>query len=170
MEVQEERKHPRERRAHHRHVADGVSTRDGLKHVEVDRMPHDDLRRVRCVERWADHPMRNSQTLGRGIRKQLNAHTSVAALLAAVQYFTHYGCASSNHRRRSGDLLLVGSARRVPRRPRVLCVLLMTFTLQSSVLPTPVPTLAPHDSDNLTQIFSQPLNTPALVNMPLLPW
>eukprot|EP00321_Phaeocystis_globosa_P016734 CAMPEP_0118827420 /NCGR_PEP_ID=MMETSP1162-20130426/12625_1 /TAXON_ID=33656 /ORGANISM="Phaeocystis Sp, Strain CCMP2710" /LENGTH=164 /DNA_ID=CAMNT_0006758181 /DNA_START=556 /DNA_END=1048 /DNA_ORIENTATION=- len=57
MEVQEEREHPRERRAHHRHVADGVSTRDGLKQVEVDRMPHDDLRRVRCVEGWA-HAMR----------------------------------------------------------------------------------------------------------------
>ena len=53
MEVEVKRQGPRERRAHHRCVTDGVTTRDWARErVEVDLMPHDDLRRVLCVELW----------------------------------------------------------------------------------------------------------------------
>ena len=53
VEVEVKRQDPRERRAHHRCVTDGVSTRDWARErVEVDFMPHDDLRRVLCVELW----------------------------------------------------------------------------------------------------------------------
>eukprot|EP00964_Phaeocystis_antarctica_P039924 scaffold22815_cov60-Phaeocystis_antarctica.AAC.2 len=53
MEVEVNRQGPRERRAHHRCVTDGVSTRDWPRErVEVDPMPHNDLRRVLCVELW----------------------------------------------------------------------------------------------------------------------